>query len=204
MSSDPVSIYSAANPQQAHLLRQSLAKIGIDAWVEQGLEHQLGHPDVSFMPRVLVRRSDAEEARQIALEFEAIMRLPHSSRPGDDLDDRDEHADETIDAWPQCPQCQAKRHASCRVCGGIGDYFPSAAQADEPDENIFACGDCDDVATIRMFRYCATCNHDFGTGYVPPRTEPIQPMNHREFVAILCMGGVIVALFGYFYWLFSG
>jgi hypothetical protein len=68
-----VVIYSAANSQQAHLLKFALAERGIVAEVaNDALQVAAGGLPfgLDISPRVVVRPADAEQARKLALEFD--------------------------------------------------------------------------------------------------------------------------------------
>jgi hypothetical protein len=211
MPDNPVTIYSAANITQAHVLKQALADVGIEAWVEAGLDNQMGHHDASFLPRVIVREQDAEDAREIALEYDAVLRVPR--RSAGSSDETDSAVGEVIEPWPECPECHAKRHAACRVCGGIRESFRPAHAIEEANHDelaaegsgsdlaasrLYECEDCDDVAPVRLFRYCPECNFDFGNGHVIELPSPPEKLNRTAVLIFFVMLAGMLGLMGYF------
>ena len=81
---EPVTVYKAWNPRQAHLVCQVLANADIEARVaSDALEMALG--DVPFQQAtspVLVHAADAERARAVLAEFDAHL-ADRSSEPRD-------------------------------------------------------------------------------------------------------------------------
>jgi hypothetical protein len=72
-----VVIYSAASSEQAHLLKFALVERGIAAEViNDALQFAVGSVPFGYgtSPRVIVRAKDAQQARQLALEFERDLR----------------------------------------------------------------------------------------------------------------------------------
>lgn len=84
-------IYIAANPEQAHILKNELIERGIPASVSnEALQFAVGDVPwgVPTAPRVLVHKDHVEEARQIALEFEENGRLTLVARDNGRKTDR--------------------------------------------------------------------------------------------------------------------
>jgi hypothetical protein len=115
-------IYRARNLQEAALLKNLLEEEGIRATVTNNVLEGGSGVDVlgwATQPRVMVAQADAEEARQIALEYEQ-----HGEellqKQAIDLDDkaRDEGH------WPRCPSCGRRRLTFCPHCGTAGTEFP--------------------------------------------------------------------------------
>ena len=81
---EPVTVYKAWNPRQAHLVCQVLANADIEARVaSDALEMALG--DVPFQQAtspVLVHAADAERARAVLAEFDARL-ADRSGEPRD-------------------------------------------------------------------------------------------------------------------------
>src|SRR5437867_2946166 len=115
MAGQPIVIYSAANTQQAHLLKGLLVEQGIPASVLNdtiqfaGGELPLGW---ATAPRVVVAESDAVQARELADQFD---RQTTREPSGDDTAEPEPLADWTD--WPTCPRCGQRRSARCPVCG---------------------------------------------------------------------------------------
>src|SRR3954471_7575996 len=103
MSGNPVVVYSAANPQQAYLLKGLLEQQGIGARVVNdaiqipGGDLPLGWTAAA---RVVVSEQDAASARQLAEEFD--RQTAHEPRDDDSHDVAT--ALEWTD-WPLCPEC---------------------------------------------------------------------------------------------------
>jgi len=146
MPEDQTVIYTARTSQEAHLLRNLLAELGMPATVENDLLEGGSGVDVSgwtTQARVVVAGQHAEEARRIALEFERKciaesaepepLRGEPEHRPpapaadpdGSWPDDEETTADTILDAWPICPECGAKRTTQCPICKTTGDDFPA-------------------------------------------------------------------------------
>ena len=118
-------IYTARSKQQAHLLRNLLEETGIEAVVTGDvLSDGTGVDAVGWATaaRVVVAQRDAETARQMAEEFDrqvgageamAAADLP----PGD--------SGEVLE-WPVCPECDARRTATCPICRTSGTDFSQA------------------------------------------------------------------------------
>jgi hypothetical protein len=201
MSRDPVIIYHAANLQQAHLLKEALAEVGFEAWVESAFDHHLGENILAALPRVVVRREDAEEARLIAEEFDQLLRLPRLEGTEMSIEPHSSAEGEVIDAWPTCPQCGKRRNAECLTCHAAGDYFPPAYQHDGEANGMWMCPSCDDTCQPRYFRRCHHCGHDFGDGF-EPAVLPREDNERRAWLVIWTMLGGALLLGAYFSWIF--
>ena len=107
---------------------------------------------------------------------------------------------EIIDAWPNCPRCNAPRTALCFTCGEERDFFPTAYQVDENAGPLRFCSACDDVTQLRYARECQECGHDYGEGYVPHSEPPAEDTRRAMgLLWLLVAGGGLLAI--YFVWL---
>lgn len=99
-----VEVYSAANPVEAHAIRNLLEQAGIEARVVgdiirmAGGELPLGQVTA---PRIWVREADVGRAREIVRQYEALRR---SGAPEDDAT-----------PWT-CPQCGEEVEGSFEIC----------------------------------------------------------------------------------------
>jgi hypothetical protein len=206
MPGEPTVIYSAANVQQAHLLKGLLEERGIAAWVvNDSLQVAAGELPLGWTaapraaPRVVVAASDAEEARQFALSFDE--QTAHEPEP--DAAGKAPPAVEWAD-WPICPACRQRREARCPACGISGMAFPLAdIQRSAAGERVLLfCSTCDDHFVPEWYRLCSRCGHDFGEGIEfggPAPREPLNPRTWLVLAGLAVAGGAIVA---YFVWLF--
>jgi len=126
MCDDLTVIYAARSMQQAHLLKNLLARVGIKAVVTNDVLEGGAGVDVlgwATLARVAVARHDAGVARRIALDFDA-----KSSYPPDDGSEETRPAERVDEQhpWPRCPQCGARRPTVCGVCQTAGTDFPLA------------------------------------------------------------------------------
>ncbi len=104
---DPLTVYEAWDPRQAHLICQVLANADIEARVaSDALEMGLG--DIPFQHTtcpVMVRRVDFERARAVLAEFETRLaggagETPEESQP------YCYHCGESVAVGdPRCPKC---------------------------------------------------------------------------------------------------
>jgi hypothetical protein len=190
-------IYVAQSLQQAHLLKDVLRRSGIQAFVSN-TPSALGEPPASgpTEARVVVHDYDAEEALQIALEF--------------DEDEADEDVDECLEdepdvPWPACPSCGRPRHTSCPVCETAGTDFPRAFQPDARQLRaphvdgqaglLVICHACDEPFTPVFLKRCEWCGHPFADGReLPPRT-PSEPSEFTLRVWIVLVG-LLVSVVG--------
>jgi predicted RNA-binding Zn-ribbon protein involved in translation (DUF1610 family) len=201
MSQEPVVIYSAANSQQAHLLKGLLEDQGIwarvvnDAIQIAGGELPLGW---TAAPRVIVRLDDAEEARRLAEEFD--QQTSHEPT----ADSAEAAALTDWSEWPVCPTCGERRSARCSVCGSSGNRFGLAdiLSTTAGEQVLLKCEACDDLFQPEWYRLCPHCGHDFGTGIITssPTGAAINAATLFVLVALLAGGSIFV---GYFFWLFS-
>ena len=104
---EPVTVYKAWNPRQAHLVCQVLANADIEARVaSDALEMALG--DVPFQQAtspVLVHAADAERARAVLAEFDAHL-ADRSAEPRDGGTPFCYHCGEAVAAGQSpCPHC---------------------------------------------------------------------------------------------------
>lgn len=198
MSQDPVVIYSTPHLQQAHLLRQTLVDLGIEARVETPAMPHQGLFEYSEATRVVVRRQDADEARRIAIEFDQLWQHQPIETPETQMSDP---PGEIIEAWPQCPQCSAARMAECRTCAEQQNFFPAAYQQEGESHNMRFCRTCDDVAELRYCRRCHQCSHDYGDGYEPPAL-PLAENESRAWIVLFFLVAGGLGLASYFYFLF--
>lgn len=162
-------IYVAANPEQAHMLKNALEEQGIAAWVSnEPLQVALGDLPAG-MPtaaRVMVDEENAEAARDIAMEFEDSKRRGEGSAELTALDR--EHPEES---WPTCPHCSRRRHTSCPICETAGTEFeiafmPGAEGEGEvatqaPGKLLVLCPICDEAFRPKFPSRCEWCGHWF-------------------------------------------
>ena len=203
MPQEPIVIYSAANTQQAYLLKGILEERGIRAQVvNDAIQIAGGDLPVGWAaaPRVVVGSNDALNARQIAEEFD--RETAHEPTAYDSLS---EPAATEWSHWPVCPQCGERRSAHCPFCGASGIDFPLADMQDSTGERqvLLYCESCDDHFVPDWHRLCHRCGYDYGAGLEPePPTTPIE-WNSRSLLAVAAITAGFVALGAYFYWLFS-
>jgi hypothetical protein len=105
---DLVSIYTAANPTEAHLVMNLLLDEDIDAQVSEENEPFAGLPIVP--PDVLVRKRDEAKARAIVGEYEK------------EQEDRAERPDS------KCPKCGATVVGAFDECDACGEDRPGTAE----------------------------------------------------------------------------
>jgi putative signal transducing protein len=205
MPGEPIVIYSAANVQQAYLLKGLLEERGIAAWVVNdamqiaGGELPLGWTAAA---RVVVSEQDADEARRFAMDFDHQTAHPVA---GEDERKEAPPADEWSD-WPLCPQCQSRRSARCAICGTSGKRFPLAdvQQLDDGERVLLYCATCDDHFLPEWFRLCPSCGHDFGEGVEVERPAgPKAPLNARAWLVLAGMLAGCAVVVAYLLWLFS-
>lgn len=164
---EPIVIYRAANTQQGNLLRNWLEEQGIAAWVQNDMiQAAAGELPLGWRGdcQIVVRDVDADEARRLALDFEAQLR---AGPPAGADDHWNEAADEGVwKDWPACPSCGERRHARCPVCELAGDRFPLAdlEVTDKGPQVLLLCTECDEPFTPVFYRLCHRCGHDFGEG----------------------------------------
>lgn len=138
MSAEQKVIYAARTSQEAHLLKNLLADLGIKAVVTNELLERGSGVDIVGWPtasRVVVGEEDAPRARQIALELDRKLAAA-AAGPRAEQPDTEPPAT-VLDEWPWCPQCEAPRTTRCPVCGTAGSDFALAdadfSGAPEPD-----------------------------------------------------------------------
>ena len=206
----PTIIYSADNPQQAHLLRSLLADEGIKAWiVNDAIQIAGGELPVGWRAaaKVVVADDEAAAARRFAEAFDqkAQRHFFDSRAAGDESGGDDSPA--TPPAWPACPTCTEPRSARCPVCGESGSDFSAAdaPSSGEQESSLFLCPSCDDVISPDWYRLCARCGHDFGQGLEvrEPLTTRLE-LSLRTIVVVTVLTVVAAAIGGYFFWLFAG
>jgi hypothetical protein len=203
MPGEPTVIYSAANVQQAYLLKGLLEERGIAAWVVNdalqiaGGELPLGWRSAA---RVVVSGQDAEEARQFALEFDRTT--SHAPVPDDNakLPEPEEWS-----GWPVCPECQQRRSARCPICGVSGTRFPLADVQDTAagERVLLFCSSCDDHFQPDWFRLCPHCGHDYGDGLEVERPQQREPLNVRTVLVLAGMLAGCLVVVAYVAWLFG-
>ena len=204
MPHEPTVIYSAANTQQAYLLKGILEDRGIQARVvNEAIQIAGGDLPIGWTAaaKVVVSSESALKARQIAEEFD--VQTAHEPTP-DDINTSAADTAEWTD-WPVCPQCGQRRSARCPFCGASGVDFPLADIQDNAGGQrvLLYCGSCDDHFLPDWARLCAACGHDYGSGFdaAPPATS-IEWNPRAILVAAAILVGVL-ALGAYFYLLFA-
>jgi hypothetical protein len=205
MSGPPTVVYSAANTQQAYLLKGLLEERGIAAWViNDAIQFAGGDLPLgwSAAARVAVGQQDAPKARQLAEEFD--QQTAHE--PTDD-DSAEYGAPGEWPDWPVCPLCGERRSARCPVCGASGTSFSLAdIQESTTDQRVLlVCEDCDDHFLPEWYRLCARCGHDYGAGVdVNQSSRPVLNMGPGEWLVATLIILVGIGLAAYFVWLFGG
>ena len=202
MPGEPTVIYSAANSQQAHLLKGLLEERGIPAWVVNdaiglaGGELPLGWTAAA---RVVVSQSDAEEARQFALNFD--RRTAHEPEP--DLPAGEPPSQEWSD-WPSCRECGERRAARCPICGTSGTQFALAdiQELESGPRVLLLCENCDDHFLPEWYRLCPRCGFDYGDGIEIGRTSALPAMTARAWIVLGWMIAGAAVFLAYFVWLF--
>lgn len=224
MSDRHVVVYSAADPQQAHLLRNLLAEAGINSFVSNETLNSVhfaagdwmvraaGGPGfLPMAPKVVVHEDDAEEARELLLKAEKL--LLHG-QPSPDLVALESESGE--ESWPLCPHCARPRLATCPICKTSGTDFSAAflpegsTPAGSTQTQLVICPTCDEVFTPRHPARCEWCGHRFADGEELPapvsRTTTsmqailAEQVNAKSLVllaAIACGGLALVAWFAY-------
>ncbi len=198
MNREPTVIYSAANTQQAYLLKGLLEERGIaarvvnDAVQMAGGELPLGWPSAA---RVVVAEQDAASARAFAAEFD--RRTAYEASDEDSMEPLPlaEWPD-----WPICPRCGQRRTARCGVCGAARTDFRLAElqPSGEGEQVLLQCEDCDDVIQPQWYRRCAACGHDFGSGIEADRAgadETAVPEKLWAVALVLLIAVVVLATF---------
>jgi len=200
---------------QADILRESIGRIGATgadslngSTALEGRRTQVGNSATNV--QVLVSESDQIVAQQIALEFGRPELHRGCAVVDIVVDARDQ---ETIDAWPTCPECGRKRHTMCPVCETAGSDFPPADSiagddetelegTDDPGDPLgrqpLLCPVCDEPFIPNYLRECEWCNYDFGYGVEAPvkADEAFEPANWRVaavIIALVGLAGVIIA-----------
>jgi hypothetical protein len=212
-------IYTAANVQQAHLLKNLLDEAGIAATVaNDALQGAIGEVPLGWATsaRVVVSEERAAEARRIAEEFDATIVVAARHEHGaDDVAEVARVPDEGLKEKPsraaapanrpRCPQCGKPRMAICPVCETAGTDFPLADMSLDDlggeGSTMLICRTCDEPFEPGYLRRCEWCAYDFGTGIEPPQVAAApakEPMNLRVVLVFLLIAGSIVGLLVYF------
>lgn len=214
MSDDLDVIYSAANAQQAEILRGILADEGISAQVSNiALEGAQGGLALgwSTSPCVMVRKVDAEIARQIAVDFDRDL-----------IAGRDEPLFDKAKssfAWPICPRCAKRRVAVCAHCGdtddemtpaeflvsdsvshGVGSDATTSFEMRSADNELL-CSVCDKTFVPQYLSGCSDCGYEFGDGIRRERGEAAESIDPRAIVVIVAIVGLAIAASVYFWWI---
>ncbi len=203
MTGEPKVIYSAANAQQAHLIKGLLEQQGIAAWVVNDAI-QIAGGDLPLgwtaAARVVVSEENARQARQFAEEFD----LATAHEPTDEDTLEPEPLQQWAD-WPTCLACGERRSARCLVCGASGANFPLAdiVETDSGHDVLLKCDDCDDLIQPQWFRLCARCGHDFGSGIeISQAPKPFIDLDRRGAIVLAALLAGAAVLLAYFFWLF--
>ncbi len=204
---EPVVIYRAANTQQANLLRNMLEEQGLAAWVQNDvIQAAAGELPLGWRgdSQVVVRDVDAQEAREIALDFERRLR-EHETAPSD-FDESELADDDVWENWPRCPDCGERRHTRCPLCGMSSDHFRMVdrEETDNGERVLLICDDCDESFHPTFYRLCHSCGHDFGEGYRVPGAAAARPAeSYRTWLVMAAVVGIAALLGGYFFRLLS-
>jgi hypothetical protein len=209
MSRQPTIIYSADNPQQAHLLRSLLEDEGIQAWVvNDAIQIAAGELPIGWRSaaKVVVGDEQAAAARQFAQAFDHKAHQ-HLLKPVAQQDDSSEdNSLSAQSAWPACPTCDQPRSARCPICGESGVNFPTA-YSDPTNKNYeppFLCPSCDDPISPQWYRLCARCSHDFGAGLEIKTIEPVAiNLPVRVLIVLVVLLWLVAAITAYLSWLFA-
>src|SRR5438445_5313518 len=116
---DPVAVYNAANNVEAHLLRNTLANAGVEAFVTEDISQT---PE-SRKPQVWVERADFEQVKPIFDDYE--RRAAELRNASTQNDERAEPAREV--ACEKCgersafPASQLGSVQQCQRCGAYVD-----------------------------------------------------------------------------------
>ena len=204
MYSDQVVIYICNELREAYLLRDVLAAEGISAAVvSQGMSARLGLAVKAAQPevRVLVSKSDAMRAWQLAVRFQgrraAELQAATWETGASHSDDQPASDVSPASSWPRCPECNLPRSTRCPICGTAGSDFPPA---DLPEELPADCptgggaapsccpsivcggqpatggGNPSDTAAAS-----GSCGEQFVPEYICPTCdEPFRPVYHRR------------------------
>lgn len=156
MSDRHTVIYTARNMQEAYLLRNFLAEVGIVAVVENELLERGSGVDFIGLPtaaKVAVAEDDAERAREIALAFDrqqvAAARVAQQDTDEETASDGPSPTAMVGAPWPECPQCGKLRITRCPICHTAGNDFPPvdmgfivmpSADDDQPQQGSCSCG----------------------------------------------------------------
>lgn len=119
-------------------------------------------------------------------------------------DDDDLNEDE-IPTWRSCPECGAIRRGRCPSCKLLDGYFGRAEyvivdrqthsdgafvsesfEVDTPKDHVM-CTVCDKPVQAEPLRYCESCQHDFGHGWVEPIDVKEEASSSRVFVVIVVL-----------------
>ena len=205
MANQPTVIYSAANTQQAHLLKGLLEQQGISASVVNdaiqlaGGELPLGWTSAA---RVVVAEQNALAARALAEQFDR--------QTAHEITDDDAAESEPLSEWPDwplCPTCRQRRSARCPICGASrSDFLLADIDDDDATQRVLLkCDDCDDLIQPQWYRRCAACGHDFGSGIEVAEVNAADTTTIRSAWIILAgLSAGALALIAYFAWLFVG
>jgi hypothetical protein len=151
MDEEPVVIYVARTVQDAYLLKNLLADEQIETVVFNNLLEGGAGVDILGWPtsaRVAVAPAYAEQARQIATQFDARLAASAKSPM---IEEPAAEPPPTVADWPRCPECDAPRATRCPSCGATGTNFRPAdpAAVDILSDNAAAeaascvsCGPC--------------------------------------------------------------
>lgn len=177
MDQNPVVIYRARNAIEAEELVKRLADLGIKALVANDLlESGRGVDAIGWTTdaQVLVAAADAEQARQVALEFEHQQQEPQGCGGNCSCGRQAEPVSVGRDwVWPICPECDSQRTANCPGCGRSGTDFapgdrpPHASPQGEPaddDAQVLICPTCDEPFVPTYLPRCEWCGHAFEPG----------------------------------------
>ena len=208
MSDQPTVIYTAANPLEAHELKNLLADEEIEAYViNDALQAVTGEVPMGWATaaRVLVAEQDAVRARALAEEFDRRTALARTER-------RNEAAatSRAEVSLVLCPACDRPRTAVCPICETAGADFlsgdapPSADPADS-ETQLLICPTCDEPFEPGYLRRCEWCGHECGDGIrlpEPAAEARVESPNARVIFAALGMLALIAAIMAYFASLF--
>jgi hypothetical protein len=205
-------------------MRNLLAEAGIESFVSNEtlnsvhfangdwLVRAAGGPGfLPTSPKLVVRESDADDARVILMAAEKL--ILHGQPSPEPVALESETGEES---WPLCPHCARPRLATCPVCKTSGTDFDAAflpeddVSSDDYPSQMVICSTCDEVFAPRYPARCEWCGHRFADGYELPARTPSAAISVQTILAeqlnvkslavlavIACGGIALVAWFAY-------
>lgn len=174
-------------------------------------------PAIQFtegMLRISVTAAETAKARELLPRTKpasALVEIDFSNTTGELSEGQERIPNQSLVAWPLCPECGRGRTTVCSHCGMSGTEFPRADQVlvDElaPDELFVICPQCDEPMVPKFYRRCEWCSHVFEDGLPSPRerqhrlrSKTDEKLNPRAWITIGGLLGLAVFFFVYFSW----